>query len=333
MIHVDNLTKFYDGFCAVDGISLDIQKGEILGLLGPNGAGKTTTLKMLTGYFPPTSGTIAIKDLNINEHLLEIKQMIGYLPESSPFYKDLLVYDYLDYVAKIRGIPSSERHTRIKYLADLCGLNHVMHKSIGELSKGLMQRVGLAHALLHDPEILILDEPTSGLDPNQIQEIRALIRRVGREKTVILSTHILSEAEATCDRMVIINRGRIVEDGTPHELKQRAGQSRVIHLALQDVSFDEVRSVLESSVQGLQRIEATGSGQRDVLELDLTCLQDEDPRQSIYKAVKEQDWMLLEFYPRTRTLENIFKELTITDDRGQKTEDRRVNGLGPHILL
>ena len=260
MIHVDNLTKFYDGFCAVDGISLDIQKGEILGLLGPNGAGKTTTLKMLTGYFPPTSGTIAIKDLNINEHLLEIKQMIGYLPESSPFYKDLLVYDYLDYVAKIRGIPSSERHTRIKYLADLCGLNHVMHKSIGELSKGLNQRVGLAHAMMRDPEILILDEPTQGLDPNQIVEIRKIIRKIGEEKTVIFSTHILSEAEATCDRIVIINRGRIVADGETENLKQSAGRESTCTPRWRDVCLpdrkggrdrpDARRPVLETVLNG-----------------------------------------------------------------------------------
>jgi ABC-2 type transport system ATP-binding protein len=213
MIYVENLTKYYDHFCAVDRISFVVRKGEIIGLLGPNGAGKTTTLKMLTGYFPPSDGTIRVGDYNMDEHSLAIKQMIGYLPESSPFYKTMLVYDYLMHVAGIRGIPPSGRLARLKYLSDLCGLKDIMHKTIGELSKGLNQRVGLAHAMMNDPEILILDEPTQGLDPNQIVEIRNIIRRIGREKTVIFSTHILSEAEATCDRIMIINRGRIVADG------------------------------------------------------------------------------------------------------------------------
>ncbi|HMA84576.1 MAG TPA: ATP-binding cassette domain-containing protein [Desulfosalsimonadaceae bacterium] len=309
MIHVDNLTKFYDGFCAVDGISLDIQKGEILGLLGPNGAGKTTTLKMLTGYFPPTSGTIAIKDLNINDHLLEIKQMIGYLPESSPFYKDLLVYDYLDYVAKVRGINTSERHTRIKYLAELCGLNHVMHKSIGELSKGLNQRVGLAHAMMRDPEILILDEPTQGLDPNQIVEIRKIIRKIGEEKTVIFSTHILSEAEATCDRIVIINRGQIVADGETEDLKQSAGRESTIQLTLENAAFDTVSQTLKpiDGVESVEKIEQTDGGR---VSVKVACRSESDRREDIYKAIKNTDWVLLEFYQETKTLETIFSDLT-----------------------
>jgi len=309
MIHVDNLTKFYDGFCAVDGISLDIPKGQILGLLGPNGAGKTTTLKMLTGYFPPTAGTIAIKDFNINDHLLEIKQMIGYLPESSPFYKDLLVYDYLDYVAKIRGIPTNERHIRIKYLSDLCGLNHVMHKSIGELSKGLNQRVGLAHAMMRDPEILILDEPTQGLDPNQIVEIRKIIRKIGEEKTVIFSTHILSEAEATCDRIVIINRGKIVADGETENLKQAAGKEAAIQMTLANASFDAVSQALKpiDGVESIEKMDQTDDGR---LSVKLACRSESDRREEIYRAIKATDWVLLEFYQEAKTLETIFRDLT-----------------------
>ena len=309
MIHVDNLTKFYDGFCAVDGISLDIPKGQILGLLGPNGAGKTTTLKMLTGYFPPTAGTIAIKDFNINDHLLEIKQMIGYLPESSPFYKDLLVYDYLDYVAKIRGIQTSERHTRIKYLSELCGLSHVMHKSIGELSKGLNQRVGLAHAMMRDPEILVLDEPTQGLDPNQIVEIRKIIRKIGEEKTVIFSTHILSEAEATCDRIVIINRGKIVADGETEDLKQSAGKEAAIQMTLANASFEAVSQALEP-IDGVDSIEKTEQAADGRLSVKLTCRSESDRREEIYKTIKATDWILLEFYQEAKTLETIFRDLT-----------------------
>ena len=176
MIRVENLTKYYNDFCAVDQINLDIEKGEITGLLGPNGAGKTTTLRMLTGYFLPTSGNIRVKNYSMDKDLLEIKKLIGYLPESAPLYYGMLVYDYLDYVAKIRGLDDTKKRIRIRELVYLCGLSTIMHKAIGELSRGLKQRVGLAHAMMNDPEILILDEPTSGLDPNQIIEIREIIR-------------------------------------------------------------------------------------------------------------------------------------------------------------
>ena len=328
MIHVDNLSKYYDHFCAVDEISLDIRKGEILGLLGPNGAGKTTTLKMLTGYFSPSSGSIRVGSYNIAEHPLEIKQMIGYLPESSPFYTELLVYDYLNYVAKIRGIAPEERAPRIQYLSDLCGLSHVMHKSIGELSKGLNQRVGLAHAMMRDPEILILDEPTQGLDPNQIVEIRNIIRKIGEEKTVIFSTHILSEAEATCDRIVIINQGRIVADGKTEDLKQSASPSATIYLTLANASFDAAAVVL-TRIEGGQAVEPLhsempgGAGQAPEtraeqaqtandgpLALRLTCRSPSDRREAIYQQIKQTDWILLEFYQEARTLETIFHDLT-----------------------
>src|SRR6056297_3702069 len=309
MIHVDNLTKYYNDFCAVDHINLSVAPGEILGLLGPNGAGKTTTLKMLTGYFRPCSGTIAVKDYNIVDHPLEIKQMIGYLPESSPFYKDLLVYDYLDYVARIRGIPADERHTRIKYLSELCGLSHVMHKSIAELSKGLNQRVGLAHAMMRDPEILILDEPTQGLDPNQIVEIRNIIRKIGEEKTVIFSTHILSEAEATCDRIVIVNRGKIVADGQTEALKQAAGKEAAIQLTLANASFDAVEQTLKpiEGIESIKKMDQTDDGR---LSVKLGCRSESDRREDIYKAIKATDWVLLEFYQEAKTLETIFRDLT-----------------------
>ena len=192
MIHVENLSKYYGDFCAVDQISFDIEKGEIVGLLGPNGAGKTTTLRMLTGYFRPTSGSIRIKNYSIGDGLQEIKRLIGYLPESAPLYHNMLVYDYLQYIANIRGLSKEKFRGRIMELVDLCSLDQIMHMSIDELSKGLKQRVGLAHAMMDDPEILVLDEPTSGLDPNQIVEIRDIIKEIGKEKTVILSTHILS---------------------------------------------------------------------------------------------------------------------------------------------
>ena len=220
MIAIQDLTKYYGDLCAVDHVSFDIHKGEILGLLGPNGAGKTTIYRILTGYLRPTSGDIRVKDFHLNENLAEIKKLIGYLPEAAPLYQDMLVYEYLDFVADIRGVASNRKVAHIRDLADLCSLNQVMHMTINELSKGYRQRVGIAHALMGDPEILVLDEPTSGLDPNQIVETRDIIRRIGKEKTIIFSTHILSEAEATCDRMVIVNQGRKVADDTLDNLRK-----------------------------------------------------------------------------------------------------------------
>ena len=309
MIHVENLTKYYNDFCAVDHITLDIEKGEILGLLGPNGAGKTTTLRMLTGYFLPSSGDIRVKDYSVYDDLLDIKKLIGYLPESAPLYQGMLVYDYLDYIANIRQLDTEEKLDRIRKLVDICGLQGIMHSPIGELSKGLKQRVGLAHAMMNDPEILILDEPTSGLDPNQIAEIREIIRQIGKEKTVILSTHILSEAEATCDRIVIINKGKIIADGSTEMLKQSSGKQRTIHLSLLKADSSAVRDRL-SQVSGVSVVETQEDEAEQALRVKLSCNADADLRESIYHTIKETDWVLLEFYQETQTLENIFRELT-----------------------
>ncbi len=309
MIHVDKLTKYYDELCAVDQIDLTIEKGEIIGLLGPNGAGKTTTLRMLTGYFLPTSGSIRIKDYSTEQHATQIKQLIGYLPESAPLYHGMLVYDYLQYVAKIRGLSEKDRRNRIRRLVDICGLNHIMHRSIGELSKGLKQRVGVAHAMMSDPEILVLDEPTSGLDPNQIVEIRDIIREIGKEKTVILSTHILSEAEATCDRIVIINKGKIVADGPTEMLKQSVGSGETLHICLKNAAFDQVVSKLKG-IDGVLSVEKNDSVNDNQLSVNLSCSGDESVREAIYSAIKQTEWVLLEFRPESKSLENIFRELT-----------------------
>ena len=307
MIHVENLTKYFSELCAVDQITFDIQNGEILGLLGPNGAGKTTFLRMLTGYLRPTSGIIRVKDYTIDEHLLEIKKLLGYLPESAPLYHDMLVYDYLNYVADVRELHSEEKLSRIRRLADLCGLNEVMHQPIGELSKGYNQRVGLAHAMMSDPEILVLDEPTSGLDPNQIAEIREIIKKIGK-KTIIISTHILSEAEATCDRIVIINRGRIVADGSTETIKQTASGEYLINISLQNTDFKSVEREL-SSLEGVVGI-TFGNDEENILGVRLTCKSSADIRGEIYRKIKQTDWVLLEFHQETGSLENIFRRLT-----------------------
>lgn len=308
MIQVEGLTKYYNDICAVDHISLDIEKGEILGLLGPNGAGKTTILRMLTGFLRPTYGSIRVKDYTIDEDSLEIKKLLGYLPESAPLYHDMLVYDYLNYVADIRGLDREQKTFRVRHLAGICGLNDVMHQPIGELSRGFRQRVGLAHAMMSDPEILVLDEPTSGLDPNQIAEIREIIRQMGKEKTIIISTHILSEAEATCDRVVIINRGKIVADGSMETLKQSAGGQCLINLSLQNTDFKSVEKEL-SSIDGIEGIVLIDDDQ-DVLNVRLTCQPSVDPRGDIYGKIKQTDWILLELHQETEPLENIFRELT-----------------------
>ncbi len=314
MIEVQNLTKYYKDFRAVDNISMMIRKGEILGLLGPNGAGKTTTLRMLTGYFKPDSGTIKIKNLSLPKDALQIKSLIGYLPESAPLYHNMLVYDYLDYVARIKGIDDrEERYDRFLQLSDLCGLSTIMAKPIATLSKGLKQRVGLAHAMMTDPEILILDEPTSGLDPNQIAEIREIIRAIGKEKTIIFSTHILSEAEATCDRIAIINKGRVVADDTTVHLKQSVKQNSLIRLSLKGAPADEAAQLLKElhpdigikeltpDTPELVSFEISGSGKTwDDLEL----------RTRIYGRIKETDWIMVQLTKESQALENIFRELT-----------------------
>ena len=309
MIHAENLTKFYEDFCAVDGISLDIEKGEIIGLLGPNGAGKTTTLRMLTGYFTPTDGDIRVKDVSVHEDPLAVKRLIGYLPESAPLYKGMLVFDYLDHIARIRGLRGEAKMARLRDLAEMCGLYDIMHKTIETLSKGLKQRVGLAHAMMSDPEILVLDEPTSGLDPNQIVEIREIIRKIGKEKTVILSTHILSEAEATCDRIVIINRGKIIADGSTQDIKASNSRAGRIQLTLLQADFEAVQAAL-GSVDGVAKVLRVTRDTPDQLTVELTCQDRSDPRPDIYAAIKATDWILIGFHQKTQTLENIFRELT-----------------------
>ena len=311
MIQVENLTKYYSDLCAVNQISLEVKKGEIIGLLGPNGAGKTTTLRMLTGFLRPSAGKVNIMDYNIEEHPLEIKKILGYLPESAPLYHEMLVYDYLNYVADIRNIEKGRKQDRIRELAGLCGINEVMHKPVNELSKGYKQRVGLAHAMMNDPEILVLDEPTSGLDPNQIVEIRQIIKQIGKEKTIILSTHILSEAEATCDRIVIINRGKIVADDSTENLKASAGDKKQIHLSLQNADFKSVDELL-SDLEGITGVTRMAESESQ-LDVRIDCRADDDQRAAIYQEIKQTDWILLNFNQKTEDLETIFRELTMED--------------------
>ncbi len=308
MIRVENLTRHYNDICAVDHVSFEVNKGEILGLLGPNGAGKTTTLRMMTGFLKPSSGNIFVKNFSIDKNPIEIKQQMGYLPESAPLYHDMLVYDYLAFVADIRKMDRAGRVSHIRRMADLCALNEVMHQPIGELSKGYKQRVGLAHAMMNDPEILVLDEPTSGLDPNQIIEIRDIIRRIGKEKTIILSTHILSEAEAACDRIIIIHQGKIAADDRTENLKQSAGNASFVHMTLSGASFEDVNHLF-STVPGVKQTEKIGE-KDGLLTVRSACGTSEDLRGALYRKIRETDWTLLEFQRKDRSLEHIFRDLT-----------------------
>ncbi len=305
MVQIKELTRYYGQTCAVDNLNFEIPKGQILGLLGPNGAGKTTTLRILTGYLQPTSGTIMVEGVDVRENPLEVKKRIGYLPESSPIYPDMIVFDYLLFIAEMRGIEKSEQINRIKELAKICSLTDVMHKTVMNLSKGYKQRVGLALALMSDPDILVLDEPTSGLDPNQIVEIRSIIKEIGKTKTIIFSTHILSEAEATCDRVVIINNGKIAADGTTEMLKNTEDGNRLVTLTLEKADKADVESVLK----GLKGISETSvEKQENTLDIRITCT--EDIRAALYGEIKKKDWILLELKQEKKSLENIFRELT-----------------------
>jgi ABC-2 type transport system ATP-binding protein len=308
MIEIRNLTKDYGPNRALDGISFSVGTGEILGLLGPNGAGKTTTMRILTGYISPTSGSVRVKDLDVAERPLEAKRHIGYLPEFAPLYADMLVADYLRYIAAIRRVDAERRDERIRALVDQCGLHAVAHRPFRELSRGYKQRVGLAHALMSDPDILVLDEPTAGLDPNQIVEIRRIIREAGRAKTVIFSTHILSEAESTCDRIIIINRGRVVADGTAAEVKTAALSGTVVRLGLAGASFADAHDVLAKLANVLEVRQIDEAAAPGEIWLDVACSQ--ETRRDIYLAIKRRDWVLTELRATGQSLEDTFRELT-----------------------
>jgi ABC-2 type transport system ATP-binding protein len=310
MVTLQNLIKDYGSLRAVDGINFTINEGEILGFLGPNGAGKSTTLKMITCYLTPTDGNIQIGELNVHEHSREIRRMIGYLPEHNPLYHEMTVYDYLKFVSEVREIPEEKFKNVLKLVITKCGLSNVISRPIKELSKGYRQRVGIAAAIIHDPKILILDEPTSGLDPNQIVEIRELIRELGREKTVIISSHILQEVQAVCDRICIINQGKIVGQGTTEDLRMTYQRKAKLYLEViapeSEVSTMELPGVT-LMINDSQSIE--GSDCKHV-SLELTYPQEIDYRRDIYNYIKSRDWTLLEMHRHISSLEDIFRNLT-----------------------
>lgn len=312
MIHVENLTKDYGAFRAVNGVTFDVHKGEVLGFLGPNGAGKSTTMKMLTCFLAPTGGKATVAGHDVYDESLEVRKRIGYLPEDTPIYRDMTVREYLTFVGDVRGMDHNLRDRRIKEIGGRCGLSGMAGKLVGELSKGYRQRVGLAQAMLHDPDILVLDEPTSGLDPNQIVEIRDLIKEVGQEKTVILSTHILPEVQATCSRILIISGGKLVADGTPDELlaREKGARYRVV-VEQNGVAKGAIRDRL-SALGGVKRcVEADGDNGEHVFKIDGAS--SDDLRKSLFKAAVENHWTLLELTREAASLEDVFRNVTTGD--------------------
>lgn len=306
MISLNNLTKKYGETLAVNGISFEIKKGEIVGLLGPNGAGKSTTIRMITCYLNPTSGSAKVAGYDIEKDTRKIKKIIGYLPESAPLYMDMVVYDYLAYIARIQEVQEKDIEERIKYVVKTCSLENVVSKTIGDLSKGYKQRVGIASAIVHNPEILILDEPTNGLDPNQIVEIRELIRELGKEKTVVLSTHILSEAELACDRVIIINKGEVIADSPTKDIALGKDKNIFISLVIRTKENNEILKRLFMNLNDVDKIEI-----RDNNDIkDILISSKADIREAIYKAVKQTDWLLLEMKINKEDLESVFQALT-----------------------
>ncbi len=304
-VAINHISKHYGHQKVLDDVSFEVHPGEILGFLGPNGAGKTTTMKIITGYIQMDSGDVLVQGKSVKTG--ETKSSIGYLPENNPLYLDMPVVDYLRFSAKLQGVQKDIIEQRVREMIRLTGLNREKHKLIGELSKGYRQRVGLAQALIHDPEILILDEPTTGLDPNQIIEIRELIKKLGKEKTVILSTHILPEVEATCDRILIINKGKIVANGSSEDLRQQAEGKNLLKLKLETTDEQAVLEKLRT-LEGVEEVYiqgGEGSGRFDV-----AARKGQHLNKDIFRLCVENNWPILEMIPVETKLEDVFRNLT-----------------------
>ncbi len=310
MIKVENLTKRYAGQTAIQDLNFEVGKGEIMGFLGPNGAGKSTTLRILSSFMPPTSGRASIAGFDIFEQSLQARAHLGYMPENVPLYNDMRVTEYLDYRAALKGVPHRRVAERVGDVKELCGLKEVEKKIIGNLSKGYRQRVGLADALVHEPDLLILDEPTSGLDPNQIRQVRDLIKNLGKQHTILLSTHILPEVEMTCSRVIIINRGRIEACDTPENLLGRIRTAGGVYVEAKvgnDDGAEELRKIA-----GVRDVTASVDGDWQVFALRVEA--NTDVREEVYRLASARHWTLRELSQRKATLEDVFVEITHPDE-------------------
>ena len=307
MIRIEDLSKNYGSVQAVNSISFSLNDGEIVGFLGANGAGKSTTLKMITGYLTPSAGNVYVDDKNIIDDCLDIQKFIGYLPELNPLYTEMKVHEYLKFHASIRGIEGADFNNALKKVVADCGLQGVVHRTVGNCSKGYKQRIGLAAAMIHDPKILILDEPVTGLDPNQIVEIRGLIKKLGKEKLVLMSSHILQEIQATVDRIIIIDKGNIVADGTSEELISDSQGKTQLHLDVinaEENDIQDMKAVIPSvSVKTIKKLEES-------VNITLEYQNTSDPRKDIFNYAVEKGWILTEMTLTRKNLEDIFRNLT-----------------------
>lgn len=306
-IIVENYTKMFGPQTAVDNISFKVNTGEVLGFLGPNGAGKTTTMQTLTSFLSPTDGNIKVGPYSVLENPEEVTKHIGYVPENNPLYQEMGVIDYLYFVASVYGIPKGKQRERVREMVRITGLEKEKHKKIQELSKGYQQRAGLAQALIHDPEVLILDEPTTGLDPNQIVEIRELIKKIGKEKTVILSSHILAEVEATCDRILIINDGQIVADGTAEELQKGAEGKEFLKVSIEGGEKNEIYKAL----QKIDSVEMVDFSKENDYAFEIHSKPEMSSKKNVFDMCVSNNWYLTELTPVETKLEDIFRELTM----------------------
>ena len=310
MIKVDNLTKSYGNVEAVKSISFELTDGEIVGFLGANGAGKSTSLKVITGYLSPTKGTVYVNDMDIMRDTHEIQKQIGYLPELNPLYSEMRVYDLLEFNANIRNISGKAFKDGLSRVVEQCGLKGVIHKNVAECSKGYKQRIGLACAMIHDPKILILDEPVTGLDPNQIVEIRNLIRDLGSEKLVLMSSHILQEIQATVNRIIIIHKGEIVADGTNEDLMSSFMGNTKLTLEIKNAQDESVKALTEK-IPALSLIDSTTRNGNQLLHLEYP--KDKDPREELFQYAIDSKWVVTEMSPHSIDLESIFRTLTMED--------------------
>jgi len=309
MIEVENLSKQFGSIRAVDNLSFQVKKGEILGFLGPNGAGKSTTMKMITCFLAPTEGAIRVNGFSTEDDPEQVKKLIGYLPETSASYADMNVTEFLEFIAEVRGFRGREVRSRVDSVIEKCFLSAVRYQTIDTLSKGYRQRVGFAQAILHDPPILILDEPTDGLDPNQKHEVRNLIKEMGRDKCIILSTHILEEVDAVCTRAIIISNGSLVADDTPENIRARSGSCNVIDLSVHKVEASEVKEKLKS-ITSVEVVEVIDNGQVDPIQVRITPRERANILPNISELVRKENWTLDALHQERGRLDEVFRDLT-----------------------
>ncbi len=319
MIKVRNLKKHFGPKAAVNGVSFTVERGEVLGFLGPNGAGKSTTMRMITGFIPPTEGEIKIGDHDMLENPIAAKRLIGYLPENAPSYADMSVHGFLTFAAELRGLTGDANRKAVNRVIEMCFLEPVTHQSVETLSKGYRHRTGFAQSIIHDPDVLILDEPTDGLDPNQKHEVRTLIRRMGEKKAIIFSTHILEEVDAVCSRAIIIDRGSIVANGTPRELKQRSDQAGAVTLRLLDGSATAVKSRIDS-VSAVDRSIIISESPLTVRAFPRKNASGEELAQALGDLVLRERWHLQELREEEGRLDEVFRNITLPDSTVAKEE-------------